>query len=111
MTNQVSPESATLADLLDDCISVEICTVDKPTGQHTRHYLSDEQRAPLANLANGHAQTPREGLAAELMAFHDACSMDSAGGDGQFRILCSSGSTEQALALRAVLREAAAALS
>jgi hypothetical protein len=53
----------------------------------------------------------RNALAAELMAFHDACTMDSQGGDGQFRIVCSSGSSEQAMALRAVLREAALILN
>lgn len=54
--------------------------------------------------------TKRLKLANELMSFHDACTMDGQGGDGQFRILCSSGSSEQALALRSVLREAAACL-
>lgn len=48
------------ADLLDDCISVEICTVNKATNEHTRHYLLDEDRAALANLANGPTLSPHD---------------------------------------------------
>jgi hypothetical protein len=46
-------------------------------------------------------------LADELMGFHEACTQDSQGGDGQFAVSCSSGSAAQARALRAVLRNAA----
>lgn len=49
-------------------------------------------------------------LADELMAFHDCCTQDAGGGDGSFRVECSSGSDAQARALRAVLRGAADAL-
>jgi len=57
--------------------------------------------------------TDREEMAAladELMSWHDACTQNSAGGDGQFRVECSSGSDAQARGLRSSLRRAAAAL-
>lgn len=53
-----------LGDLLDECISVEICTVEDGTKQHTRRHLSKEEIAVLANAVNrwpsGHAQTPAD---------------------------------------------------
>lgn len=59
------------------------------------------QRAPSVDLLS---------VANELMQWHDACTQNSSGGDGQFRVECSSGSDAQARGLRGSLRRAAEAI-
>ena len=49
-------------------------------------------------------------IADELMGWHDACTQNSSGGDGEFRVECSSGSDAQARGLRSSLRRAAKAI-
>jgi hypothetical protein len=46
----------------------------------------------------------------ELRAFHDCADGDVSGGNGHFRLQCTSDADQQRLNLRAVLREAAARL-
>lgn len=57
---EIQTSSGWLADALDNAISIEICTVDAATGQHTRHYLDDEGKAVLANAVNALRQSPAE---------------------------------------------------
>jgi ssDNA-binding Zn-finger/Zn-ribbon topoisomerase 1 len=82
---------------------IQVLFDDAATIASTLEYFATQQAAMPVNA-------DLLALADELIDWRNICTQNSSGGDGEFRVECSSGSDAQARALRSVLKRASDAL-